>query len=562
MRVHHNDKAATTLCAGLGLICVVVLLAVYACWLNQLYYGRNGPFLDSLAYCNQLAEVLTQSRLHGFIAGVHGGDGSTVVLPWIVASAAACVLPVSRLDGVWFQAALLLPLLFSLYYFFRRVAGFSELRAFAAVFPFVAIHAALNFDGGLSDFRLDLSLYILFSLTCIWCFLAMAHRRSVWPWVICGLCGGLAALARATAPAYLVVALGPVIVARLAHGRGRRAAVIGSMIAIFFAAIVCGWFFIVRFSDLHSYYFVWNRNAHAHVPFLKALALHGRAAGANIGWPAALLALSFGFGQLFAAGRTLSFWRFLRSVNWAMLYVGVAPILLLAAQGSGPNPFVSMPAAFGLLLWLIFPLRRKAVGDFSLFHLSPIASVTVAVIVTAGVAVSAIGGHLRGQGCMNLMSGQRGVVDRMLADAGRRHATDIRFTTFQLGAVHSETLRNAMIYEYGFQAGAGSFSRNGLTVANDPVITEPSEWQQVDGVDDAAKIRSLVARAGDNDDYLILPDPSCLNYLELHGFKCEMNLYAGQFREAALAGGQWQEIGCPIVVSPVEIVEVYRNRAR
>jgi len=76
----------------------------------------------------------------------------------------------------------------------------------------VCFESALHWAGGLEDFRMDLSLYIFLGLTSAW-FLIASENGSRLAWLLAGVAGSLACLARATAAVYLAVMLGPLLTA-------------------------------------------------------------------------------------------------------------------------------------------------------------------------------------------------------------------------------------------------------------------------------------------------------------------------------------------------------------
>ena len=100
--------------------------------------------------------------------------------------------------AVWLQVSWIFPLLVSLYYYFHILRRFDAAAAFAATLPFVALPVLFAYDGGLSDFRMDLGLYLFFGLAGTW-FLATYHTEHWYPWIFLGIAAGLAGLERATA---------------------------------------------------------------------------------------------------------------------------------------------------------------------------------------------------------------------------------------------------------------------------------------------------------------------------------------------------------------------------
>jgi hypothetical protein len=71
--------------------------------------------------------------------------------------------------------------------------------------PAIAFAAVFRANGGISDFRMDLALYIFFSLVMCW-YLASYETRSWLSWVRSGVAIALCCWNRATSPVYLVSA--------------------------------------------------------------------------------------------------------------------------------------------------------------------------------------------------------------------------------------------------------------------------------------------------------------------------------------------------------------------
>ena len=79
--------------------------------------------------------------------------------------------------GIWIQTGELMLLVWSLYYYLtcvRRLPG--SLAAFS-IAPFFCCACLYSYRGGLSDFRMDLGLMLLFSVTCCWYLIASATGR-------------------------------------------------------------------------------------------------------------------------------------------------------------------------------------------------------------------------------------------------------------------------------------------------------------------------------------------------------------------------------------------------
>jgi hypothetical protein len=120
---------------------------------------------------------------------------ATVFLPWFEACFYALILDLRRDLFVWLQLPWFFVLGFAAYrYFFLRV-GSSSVVALAFCLPLMAIRAVFYFDGGLSDFRMDLLQYLLLGATFL-IYLSISQAAvpaSLSSWAVCGGMAGLPA---------------------------------------------------------------------------------------------------------------------------------------------------------------------------------------------------------------------------------------------------------------------------------------------------------------------------------------------------------------------------------
>jgi len=232
------------------LIPVLLCLAagLFAVSLNTRFYARNQPFYDSLSYHEQVHRVMTQARAEGVGPALGTAcRSSTVCLPLVAAAFVGPFITPSRTFGIAVQIVELLVFCGTLWFYLHRIRSLSPLLAALVVTPFLLWRCLYDFNGGLSDFRMDLSLALLFATTVLWYLIATA-----------------------TGARWHFVALG---------------------IAAATAAVGCLWFFLLNYEALHYYYVVWNTDANAHLPLRKALR-HAAFAVGHVGVPAAILALS------------------------------------------------------------------------------------------------------------------------------------------------------------------------------------------------------------------------------------------------------------------------------
>ena len=346
------------------LISLVVCSAIgaYAVCLNAHYCSSNQPFYDSLSYNDKLHRVMSVCRESGLPAAIKVAcTNDTMCLPFVIASFLALVSAPSRMVGIWIQTGELMLLVWSLYYYFTRVRGLSASIAAFSIAPFLLLRCLYSYRGGLSDFRMDLGLMLLFSVTCCWYLIASATGRRL-HFAIMGVACGLTCLSRGTAPIYFLVSLGPIALVESFLSRDRRAFVGGIVLATTIAGVVAGWFYVLNFRYLYYYYVIWNPDANAHLPIRQSLR-HFRLLEHHFGaglFCAAIFQLIVATDVILRSPIPKS-WKprvRLPKLNWQAAWLALAPTAMLVAHGAGLNPFVCMPSLFGCLLFLLFPLRR------------------------------------------------------------------------------------------------------------------------------------------------------------------------------------------------------------
>lgn len=205
---------------------------------------------------------------------------------------------------------------------------------------------------------MDLMLYLLLAGMTVW-YLASYETDSWIPWALSGAFLLLAILNRATAPAYIAVMFGPPLRARLyLAGRLGAAQLLRRVLVFWFPAIALGGLsLLVKYSFLHYYYFAWGAHPNANLPLWKAL-MHVAFAGWSIGLPLTLVAVPAVILELRDRGRYYGTrLRLLLALDWRVLWLGTAPVLMLVLRGAGPSTLASMPAVFGWLLFCLLPFR-------------------------------------------------------------------------------------------------------------------------------------------------------------------------------------------------------------
>ena len=174
----------------------------------------------------------------------------------------APVVEPSRMVGVWIQTGLLYLFLASLLYFLIRVKRLSVNSALMGCLAFLGTKCLYFSNGGLSDFRMDLSLYLGFGMTCVW-YLASMKSLMRWHFVMLGVSAAICCLFRATAPIYFLFTLCPLYFLELIRSDGRKEKLTGILVSFGVVLVLAGWFYFFNFEFLKFYYFDWNTDANA-----------------------------------------------------------------------------------------------------------------------------------------------------------------------------------------------------------------------------------------------------------------------------------------------------------
>jgi hypothetical protein len=549
------------------LLCLAA--GLFAVSLNARFYARNQPFYDSLSYHEQVHRVMTQARAEGVGSALGTAcRSSTVCLPLVAAAFVGPFTTPSRTFGIAVQIGELLAFSGTLWFYLHRIRGLAPLLAALVVTPFLLWRCLYDFNGGLSDFRMDLSLALLFATTVLWYLIATA-TGSRWHFVALGIAAAATCLFRATAPVYLALALGPLVVADLLPVASRQGRLAGLMIAAVTAAAGCLWFFLLNYEALHYYYVVWNTDANAHLPLGKALR-HAAFAIGHVGVPAALLAVSIpavvGIDAFLARrshradSSATRAWTFVP--DWRLAWIAAAPILLLVSRGAGLNPFVSMPAAFGLTLSLMLP----AGGSAAAWRPSRGALALLAVIATGcAAAAAAQGWRDHGGGAVDSMAAHRQALDAIVAGARETGRDEVRFGTTHSFYLNEHSLQAVAVFDHPAASWDGHAPRiEGVALLPDATfaIAAEADWARVPGDSTAAKLAHLLDTAARDIDYLAIPDEATSRFIEEHLPFYVINRHASTLRERLLASGDWEPVSDPIRNGEHETVLVYRNNSR
>lgn len=541
----------------------VLALGVYASWLNRQYYSTQAPFFDSAAYTNYLARIVGTTQITGAREGLAVAlEATTAPLPgletWLLAS---LHVPISsfRLLGIWLQEIWVLTLALSLYFYWLHGRGRGAWTSALLTLPFLSFAGIFHFNGGLPDYRLDLALYLLLSTAAVW-YLRTYSSQSPKHWLLAGAFLAFASVNRATAPVYWIIIVGPLLLVRFFTDDKRRLlmGIAWMILPVLIAAVP---YFLFQFSFLYYYYAEWNLDANAHLSW-QASSQHLLFALQHLGAAMLVSAAFFCLALLFENRTSLR----LADVDWKALYMGFAPVLFLVARGAGLNPFVSLPAVFGWLLFLLAPLRRDG----------PALTGWPTRFAGALVLAACLWNAIRAPGQVaypeTRMAVMRQAIDWMREDAARRKLPRADFVTLHNWNFHPDFVRNVLIHEYGYRAARWSLiSPEGVPwdsfhvwkhqeasyglpfTANVALI-----WRgEIPGETDDEKIGWLLATARKDIDYIFIPDDSTIDFMEKYIAHNFINTKVRKVKKAFLESGEWQKIGTPLAITDFERVELY-----
>ncbi len=559
--------------ASLFLLVACVLTGSYCCELNRRLYQHHQPFYDSLSYNEKLFRVMTISRDSGFVKSLETAcfANNTNCLPFLIAAAIAPVVSPSRVVGIWIQTGLLYLFLLSLFYFLVRIKRVRARSALAGCLVFLGAKCLFLYNGGLSDFRMDLSLYLGFAMTCTW-YLTSMSKPTKKHFLLLGVSASICCLFRATAPIYLVFALAPVCLVDLFSSKERKSKLVGLGLAVATVVLLAGWFFVVNFEFLKFYYVDWNTDANAKIPLAAAMQ-HLNLTRRSIGEPLILMIvcwLAAAFWHTFDSGKSttpgqnaIANWlaRALREreIDWRIAWIGMAPVVMMIARRAGLNPFVTMPCVFGLVLFFTLPvlkqIDRLKVRNLTVFCWA-------IMVICVGMAVSR--GYVRHSPNkrFDTMAMNHQLIDTMLADAKERGREKVAFGVMHLTDLDSNTLYSTLL----FDRADGTPELDGVTIGEIKIkriatFAQPAkaDWRILRGETDDEKIAGLILDANNRMGYLVLPDKETAVLLETIAAHNYINRYLVKLRERIVQDDSWVKVGPSVRTNEMETVEIYRK---
>ncbi len=530
----------------------VLVMGLFAGFLNHSLYQHQAPFFDSMSYHEQCFRAMHDAKEHGLATAlIENMQGTiTVCLPQAIAIVASVFVEPSRYVGIAIQGLFLLAFEFTLLAFFRTQLGLGRIESLCGCLLFLAPGCLMLPVGGLSDFRMDLLLMLNLSTCSLLVMMALAttnrqQKVATWLWLIAGAAIAATCLCRATAPVYLVAMLGPVILLTVVFNRKTLLSQCGGMaIGGVVAACGCLWFYIINFDHLKYYYVEWNTDANAALSWFESLG-HLRYVRKALGVPLLVFFLVGYLSVLFhrdQRDKLLAALRQYRHEVAALAWIGLMPIAILVAKRAGMNPFVSMPAVFGIVAVLLIPLlaitqanrRRGVLG--------------VSVVTVWGVSLLlGYTSHTRTE--FDSMKGRQDVL-RAVALQSDGNA---RLSVVTLGKFNTSSLMSTLLFDVDAQnrkPGLVRWQNVNFRPKRLFQIAAKTEWDSVYGANDREKVESMFQLANRELDFVVIPTRETAAMLSLETSNRIINRQAEPIRKRFLESPSWSPVSNPIEAEP------------
>ena len=542
-----------------------LLTGFFCCELNQLLYKHQQPFYDSLSYYDKLFKVMNTSREEGFRESMTWAcfANNTNCLPFIIAAIVAPFAEPTRLVGVWIQTGLLFLFLSSVFWYLTRTKGLRAELALIGSLLFLCTKCLWVYNGGLSDFRMDLGLYLSFGMTCAW-FLTAMRSPLKRHFVLLGIAASVACLFRAIAPVYLVVTLLPLFVVELMPHENRSKKLFGGLLSIVIVVCLTGWFYFLNFEYLRYYYVEWNTDANAKLPLVDSLK-HFGLAQRGVGSAGVLFILSLGIATMLLTSRRSTVSRWIarswheRELDWKLVWIACAPILMLVIRRAGLNAFVAMPAVFGLVLVFVQPMlfQIQNLNDKRLYRFTWI------LLGLAIVIAFARGWQRHGLKDRNTMAINHHLIDLMIDDSNDRGRRTANFAVAHISDLSTDCLFSTLLFDRVNEKRENyAVTINDVRLSPIPTFMLPAaaDWKNTLGATDSEKVRGLVERANTLVDFLIIPDDKTCSVLQESKPYNYINRFLPIIRREFVLDPSWELLESGIQTADDEFIDVYRRR--
>ena len=551
-------------------LCLCMVAAFYFVWLNRVLYQVQSPFFDSLSYFEKLHRVMSLTRSEGMLAGFSEtlNGSNTVFLPFLISIPLAYFIEPCREIGIGIQIVELFFVLWSADIYMRRVAKSNRESRLAVEVAFLGLGCLYYQNGGISDFRMDLSLMLFYATSSLWLLTAISDWR-ISSFFTFGVAMGIACLFRATAPVYFVIAFTPIVVITFVRSWTDRSRTmqlfLGLSLAGFSTLVISGWYYALNYSYLHHYYVVWNTDANANLPWLESLG-HLKLAVRGAGNP--VIALAIILSIVLIGRRRLvkqpgrnsprpSIANHFRGIDWRWGWIAIAPLAILIIRRAGLNPFVSMPTIAGAFFLIAF-WHQELFRTATLGQRRTAWALILLCVVGAGTR-----GWLKHSFTKNgSMASHRLIIDLIAEDAAKSGLRQIRFGTLQTTELCTSSLWSTVLFDRpDTQHEQMQIRINGIQFMPSRTFFHPavSDWKSIRGSNDEERRSELIRIAQKEDDYLVMPSRQTLPFITEEVSQPVINHHLAPLKDTLLASGNWVKISGEIEVMPGRTYEVYRR---
>lgn len=559
---------------------VLVLLGCYAQWLNGIVYQSKVPFFDSMAYFDRMFEVISIRQQEGLGPAIKNAteSPSTICWPYLMAIPFSYFVGPTRAIGVWIEISYLAVFVFSFAYFLDQYRRMSGKAILVSIVPIFLLSALYRDKAGISDLRVDLPMAFLYGSVACW-FLIGCWRDRFSDFLIVGILMGIACLSRAIAPVYLVAGFLPLVIFRLVQVREKKAFVTKIAMAIAVTVLIAGWFYYLHHQYLYYYYFQWNTDANANVSFSRA-SRHVLAAAKSIGPFVAVYLLSMyvisrsipnsiqsqiekrshskrDLNSESRIEKTSDYTSKNPSVFYWLLWIGVAPLVLLIAKRSDVNPFVSLPASIGLMLfWMNFQRSRiELLASQRTMRVTYTSCICLILAMSYGYVE-----HRKGP-VPSTAEAQQEIIQAIQVDAKADGKKTISFANVVLTDICDASIKSSLQYEMqGKYVSGNQVECDGVTYQSSELFMLPAQvdWDGMQGDTIKEKVAHRFERAKSEIDYLICPTMESVPNIQAEFRASLTSKYAPQIIAEALAADFLKPISEPVHIrSGVKLV-VYK----
>lgn len=547
------------------LLLALVATGLYAQFLQHKFYEVQAPFFDSVQYYDRVYEVVSIRQQEGLIPAIQNAamEKSTFCFPYLLAVPISYITQPTRAIGVWIEVFYLAVFVFSLAEYLRRVCRSSSSRIVLSLLPVFLISAIYRSNSGLSDLRVDMPLGFLYASTACWWLIGRNDGR--WSaFVIAGILAGIACLTRGIAPIYLICGFIPLVIAEFFLTKEKAKLAIQAGLVMGLAGILSAWFYIKHFKFLYFYYAVWNTDANAAVSFSRSLR-HFAASYKSIGIIFTIFFVAAWIGAMYSIrNRSVpvdSSGPDSRGIKqqdlFRLLWVGLAPILMLIAKGAGINPFVSLPGSIGIL--------AAAVVLLNYFYSTMSIPMQKRLAFTALIflAVAWIDGYRRHTEDQSpTMAGHQELIGLIEADAkasGRSHVT---YSVNIITKTCAPSLKSILQYDRNSKyVDRITTEVDGIRYSISYKLMNPSKanWDRLAGDTIDEKIKLLELHATSNVDYVVTMARRSVPLVQAnYGHDYAMQ-FADKILDAFDNPEHWQAISGEIDMEPGVAVQLLKN---